>query len=140
MSPVTGKAPIGTLPVDGGATGLFGLNIWECAECFLLTNRPAEHEEWHQGQQDSGAGPQAEPASPNLARHPIGPEVAAGDRVRVLSRPGRGEVGQVGILIGEVLAPGYDLSRLPTAEPAMRVIGVRLDSGQIVDATGWEKL
>lgn len=90
-------------------------------------------------EQRLAAGP--EPVSPSLARHPIGPEVKAGDRVRVLKQPnsernvsGYGEV-------GSVLEPGYDLSRLTLkSEPAMRVIAVRLDSGRVIDVTGWEKL
>lgn len=46
--PVTGKAPIGMLPINAYSTP--GLVIWECEECGALINNPDLHEQWHENQ------------------------------------------------------------------------------------------
>lgn len=43
MTKVTGNAPIGTLPTDGGMHGLVGLAIWECEACKALINDVSGH-------------------------------------------------------------------------------------------------
>jgi hypothetical protein len=73
-----------------------------------------------------------------MTQHPIGPDVAAGSGVLVLARAGNKPLPPEPY--GQVLPPGYSYALAMTkAEPAMRVIAVRLiPSGQIVDATAWE--
>lgn len=72
---------------------------------------------------------------------PRRPEVRPGDTVRVLTRAGQNPqrpAGQTGV----VLPPGHlaEWDQDPAAEPASRVIAVRLADGSSVDATSWEVL
>jgi hypothetical protein len=43
-APVSGRAPIGFLPVDAGP---IGLNVWECALCFALIADVGRHGLFH---------------------------------------------------------------------------------------------
>lgn len=76
-----------------------------------------------------------------MSDHPLGPDVFAGDLVRVLGRAGGRPLPDAeASRLGVVLAPGYRFGlSLTEAEPGMRVMAVRLvESADVVDATSWE--
>jgi hypothetical protein len=104
----------------------------ECSVCTLMERLQTAI--WDAEEAVEGVGLTAKRR--DMARHPVGPNVAAGARVARLitvgpqrCRPDEN---------GTVLPPGYDLSRLTEdSEPAMRVIAVRLDDGRTIDCTSW---
>lgn len=76
-----------------------------------------------------------------MSKHPLGPDVSAGDLVRVRCRAAARPLPVAeSSRLGVVLSPGYRYELAQTkAEPGMRVIAVRLiESLDLVDATSWE--